>query len=69
MARMLSNYTCAGGSADEVYTTHFSSFGFQFVQIEGYPGVPMSDALTAHFIGASNSSLKLHSFPFFKYCL
>jgi alpha-L-rhamnosidase len=52
MARMLSNYTCAGGSGgDEVYRTQFSSFGFQFVQVEGYPGVPMPDALTAHFIG------------------
>jgi alpha-L-rhamnosidase len=50
MARMLSNYTCAG-EAEEVYRTQFSSFGFQFVQVEGYPGVPMPDALTAHFIG------------------
>ena len=52
MARMLSNYTCAGAPAgDEVYRTQFSSFGFQFVQVEGYPGVPSLDALTAHFIG------------------
>ena len=51
MARMLSNYTCAGGAAEEMYRTQFSSFGFQFVQVEGYPGVPMPDALTAHFIG------------------
>jgi alpha-L-rhamnosidase len=50
MARMLSNYTCAG-AGEEVYRTQFSSFGFQFVQVEGYPGVPMPDALTAHFIG------------------
>ena len=50
MARMLSNYTCAG-AAEEVYRTQFSSFGFQFVQVEGYPGVPMLDALMAHFIG------------------
>lgn len=51
MARMLSNYTCAGGGTDEVYRTHFTSFGFQYVQVTGYPGVPMPDALTAHFIG------------------
>jgi alpha-L-rhamnosidase len=48
---MLANYTCAGGPAEEVYRTQFTSFGFQFVQIENYPGVPMADALTAHFLG------------------
>jgi alpha-L-rhamnosidase len=51
MALMLANYTCAGSAAVEEYRTQFSSFGFQYVQMEGYPGVPLDDALTAHFIG------------------
>ena len=51
MARMLVNYTCAGANAVEQYRTQFSSFGFQFVQMEGYPGVPTADTLTAHALG------------------
>jgi alpha-L-rhamnosidase len=50
MARMLANYTCSG-AAEEVYRTQFSSYGFQFVQVEGYPSVPMDDAVTASMIG------------------
>ena len=50
MARMLANYTCAGSSGVESYRTQFSSFGFQYAQVEGYPGVPTESALTAHFL-------------------
>eukprot|EP01047_Picozoa_sp_COSAG01_P040505 COSAG01_NODE_3415_length_6122_cov_15.057945_7_plen_79_part_00 len=35
----------------ETYTPSFTSFGFQFCQIEGYPGVPTADTLIAHAIG------------------
>jgi alpha-L-rhamnosidase len=52
MALMLANYTCAGSPGVEEYRTHFTSFGFQYIQMEGYPGVPLNDALTAHFISA-----------------
>ena len=54
---MLANYTCAGARADveETYTTQFSSFGFQFVQLENYPGPPHDDSLTAYFLGPSFS--------------
>ena len=50
MARMLANYTCSG-SEPEVYTTQLSSFGFRYVELAGFPGVPTPGTLTAHFLG------------------
>ena len=40
---MTSNFTCAGTGEEETYTTLFSQYGFQFVQVTNYPpGVPLS---------------------------
>jgi alpha-L-rhamnosidase len=44
-------YICAGAiDDDEVYTTLFSYYGFRYVQVVGYPGVPTEDAVTALFV-------------------
>jgi alpha-L-rhamnosidase len=44
-------YICAGSVDDtEVYTTLFSYYGFRYVQVTGYPGVPDEGAVTAHFV-------------------
>lgn len=65
MARMLANYTCSGSESEE-YTTQLTSFGFRYIEMTGYPGVPTPSALTAHFVGPDfpraaqfNSSLAL----------
>jgi len=48
-APMKSTYFCTG-AASEGHRTYFSYFGFRYVQIEGFPGVPGENTLTAHFI-------------------
>jgi len=47
---MRANFTCAGTGEEEVYTTQFSQYGFRFVQVTGYPGVPDPSAFTSHFV-------------------
>ena len=44
-------YTCAGSdSGPEIYRTQFSYFGFRYIGITNFPGVPDESTLTAHFI-------------------
>lgn len=46
----LANYTLRGSDAYEVYTPRFAYFGFRYVQVTGFPGVPDRDTLLAHFV-------------------
>ena len=48
LARMQSQYICGGGDSER-YRTQFTYFGFRYVQVENYPGVPGEDALRSHF--------------------
>jgi hypothetical protein len=48
LARMQSQYICAGGDSER-YRTQFTYMGFRYVQVENYPGVPGEDALRSHF--------------------
>lgn len=48
-APMRSIYYCSG-IAQEGHRTYFSYYGFRYVQIEGFPGVPGENTVTAHFI-------------------
>jgi alpha-L-rhamnosidase len=48
--QQFANYTCSGAEPVEQYRVMFTSMGFRFVQMSGFPGTPTSQALTAHFI-------------------
>lgn len=44
-------YICAGAvDDDEEYTTLFAYYGFRYVQVSGFPGVPNEGTVTALFI-------------------
>ena len=45
-AKQLVTYVLKGG-ADEVYEPHFTFQGFRYVAVEGWPGEPTLDGLTA----------------------
>jgi alpha-L-rhamnosidase len=47
---MRQEYYCAGTGGTETYRTHFSYYGFRYVQVAGFPGVPGENAITAYFI-------------------
>ena len=49
LAKMLGTYIC-GGTGVEVYRTLFTYYGFRYVQVDGFPGVPGENAVTAHFV-------------------
>ena len=49
-AHMTGIYICAGSGGVEVYNTMFTYYGSQYVQLEGYPGVPGEDVLTSRFV-------------------
>ena len=49
LARMQSQYIC-GGAGEERYRTLFTYFGFRYIQVENWPGIPGEDALTSHFV-------------------
>ena len=49
LANMVGTYIC-GGTGVEIYRTHFTYYGFRYVQVNGYPGVPGEQAVTAHFV-------------------
>ena len=49
LAKMVGTYICAG-TGTEVYRTHFTYYGFRYVQVNGFPGVPGEEAVTAHFV-------------------
>jgi alpha-L-rhamnosidase len=49
LAKMLGTYIC-GGTGVEIYRTQFTYYGFRYVQVDGFPGVPGENALTAHFV-------------------
>ena len=34
------------GEGEEIYTPHFTTMGFRYVKIEGYPGTPTHDSVT-----------------------
>jgi len=46
---MRANYTCAGTGDIESYTTLFSYYGFRYVQVKNFPGVPDEASFTALF--------------------
>eukprot|EP00698_Gefionella_okellyi_P008493 TRINITY_DN2105_c0_g1_i1.p1 TRINITY_DN2105_c0_g1~~TRINITY_DN2105_c0_g1_i1.p1 ORF type:complete len:1115 (+),score=230.55 TRINITY_DN2105_c0_g1_i1:139-3483(+) len=47
---MWANYTLAGTDEYELYTPRFTYFGFRYIQVTGFPGVPDDAAFTAHFV-------------------
>jgi alpha-L-rhamnosidase len=49
LAPMVGTYICAG-TGIETYRTHFTYYGFRYVQINGWPGVPGEEAVAAHFV-------------------
>lgn len=49
LAKMQATYICAGTGAEE-YRTLFVYYGFRYVQVEGYPGVPGEEAVASHFV-------------------
>ena len=44
------NISLRGNGDPEVYEPFFTFFGYQFVQILGYPGVLAQDSMTSYFI-------------------
>ena len=50
LAPMVTTFICAGTGGKEVYRTHFTYFGFRYVQINGWPGVPGEESVAAHFV-------------------
>jgi alpha-L-rhamnosidase len=49
LAKMVGTYICAGTGV-ETYRTHFTYYGFRYVQVNGFPGIPGEEAVTAHFV-------------------
>jgi hypothetical protein len=45
LAPMVTTYICAGTGSVETYRTHHTYFGFRYVQINGWPGVPGEEAV------------------------
>lgn len=43
-------YICKGGGQEEVYRPRFTFHGFRYVEVTGYPGRPVPDALEAHLL-------------------
>ena len=50
LANMEGHYICAGLNGVEQYRSLFTYYGFRYVQVEGWPGVPGEEALEAHFV-------------------
>jgi len=46
---MRANFTCAGTGDVETYTTLFSYYGFRYVQLTNWPGVPVESSFSALF--------------------
>lgn len=46
---MIGTYILSGNGV-ETYEAHFTYYGFQFVQMEGYPTVPSRDTLQCYFV-------------------
>jgi alpha-L-rhamnosidase len=46
----LVTYVTDGSGAAVTYTPRFTYAGFRYIQLQGYPGTPGSDALVAHFV-------------------
>jgi alpha-L-rhamnosidase len=46
---MRANFTCAGTGDVESYTTLFSYYGFRYVQVTNWPGVPDESSFSAQF--------------------
>lgn len=53
LAPMVGLYICAGVGGVETYRTHFTYYGFRYVQINGWPGVPGEESVAAHFVHSS----------------
>jgi alpha-L-rhamnosidase len=49
-ARATDSYICKGG--EETWEPHFTFHGFRYVEVTGYPGAPLPDALTGIVIGS-----------------
>lgn len=45
-ARAIDHYVLKGDPRGETYTPRFTSHGFQYVEVSGYPGVPDKDVIT-----------------------
>ena len=46
---MRASFTCAGTGDVETYTTLFSYYGFRYMQLTGFPGVPGTADFSAQF--------------------
>lgn len=49
LANMVGTYICSGTGVEE-YRTLFTYYGFRYVEVQGYPGIPGEEAVTAHFV-------------------
>eukprot|EP01084_Bolivina_argentea_P086641 156595_1 len=47
---MMFNITLRGDGNEEIYEAFFTFFGYQYIQIIGYPGVPTQNSITSYFI-------------------
>lgn len=50
LAPMVGTYFCAGNGGVEVYRTMFTYYGFRYVEVIGFPGVPGEETVSAHFV-------------------
>jgi alpha-L-rhamnosidase len=48
------DYYTLSGSGEEVYEPSFTSHGFRYVEVTGYPGTPTLDAITGVVVGSHN---------------
>ncbi len=52
-AKATDTYICAG-RGEEVFEPRFTFHGFQYVEVTGYPGTPLADAVTGCAISSAN---------------
>lgn len=52
-ARATDHYTLKG-QGTEVFEPSFTSHGFRYIEVTGYPGVPTKDAITGIVVGSNN---------------
>ncbi|MEX0882100.1 MAG: family 78 glycoside hydrolase catalytic domain, partial [Cyclobacteriaceae bacterium] len=53
MARATDTYILKGDSRGEEWTPQFTYHGFQYVSVEGYPGIPTKESITGLVMGSN----------------
>ncbi len=51
-ARAEDVFVLAGTGSEEIYEPRFTTHGFQFIEVTGYPGTPTLDVLTARIVSS-----------------